>query len=250
MEGDRTRARSFGQITSGLSQGALALKTIQYVRDRLPAWRDDPDRPHEVIEDKLNAQLCKFLDAHARNDFPMIRFDHEERQIGRRVADVSASLVERMRLEAKPYSIYEPILIIECKRLPAPSPDREREYVTGGTKQCGGIQRFKLRLYARDHKRAALVGYVQDKTLQHWHRAIDSWISELVNGVETDTCQWFPGEEMGALLEDQSTGTAACLSSHSRAAGSEGDRIELHHLWISMAPRARPLSDDAQDARQ
>lgn len=238
MEGGRTRETSFGKLTSGPPQDALALKTIQYIQDRLSAWRDDPDRSHEDSEDKLNAQLCKFLDSHARNESPMIRFDREEHQVGRRRADLSVSRADHMVLEARTYSIYDPFLIIECKRLPAPSSDREREYVTGGTKRSGGIQRFKLGLYARDAKRAALIGYAQNKTLKHWHGAINGWIGDLIKGIETDVCGWLPGEEMGALQEDSSTGFGTCVSKHNRTSGSESDEIELHHLWICMTPSA------------
>ena len=96
-----------GQLTTGIDQttSTLVLKTITFVRQQLPAWRHDPDRTDEQSENKLNLQLCKFLDSRARNDFPMVRFDHEEYQTGRRSVDLSASPVETMVIGAQMYAI-------------------------------------------------------------------------------------------------------------------------------------------------
>ena len=140
------KEQSIGRITSGIDrENTLAIKTINFVSRQLPAWRDDPVRPQEQAEDRLNLQLCKFLDSRARNEFPMVRFDHEEYQPGRRRVDLSASPVEATTIGAKLHTVYDPILVFECKRLPAPSLDREKEYVTGGKEHTsGGLQRFKL----------------------------------------------------------------------------------------------------------
>ena len=74
-----SKKKSFGRITSGLiAQDNLSLKTIEFVCLQLPAWRDDPNRPFEESEPKLNSQLCDFLDAQAKNLFSMVRFKHEE----------------------------------------------------------------------------------------------------------------------------------------------------------------------------
>ncbi len=135
-----------GKITSGIQSRTFQLTIITFILQQLPSWRDDSDRPNEQSEDKLNLQLCKFLDAHAWNDFPMIRFDHEEYQTGHRRVDMSASPAKSIFFEAKLYTIYDPVLVLEGKRLPAPSSSREKEYVTGPNpeKISGGIQRFKL----------------------------------------------------------------------------------------------------------
>ncbi|MCI0613680.1 hypothetical protein L0244_11890, partial [bacterium] len=151
MNEDRKAGYSIGEIKFGIDQDTLDMKTIGFVREQLPEWRDDPDRSAEQSEDKLNLQLCKFLDSRARNAFPMVRFDHEEYQSDRRRVDLSASSVETIPIRARLHSIYDPILVFECKRLPAPSHDREKEYVTGGIQhKNGGIQRFKLRLHGAD----------------------------------------------------------------------------------------------------
>jgi len=224
-----------GKITSGLVPDTIALKTINFVYAQLPAWRDDSSRPDEETEKELNLQLCKFLDSHARNDFPMVQFVHEEYQSNRRSPDISASPVAQMTIGVKLYTIYDPITVFECKRLPTPSRGREKEYVTGGTEdKSGGIQRFKLGLHGVDQNIAAMIGYLQKCSAPHWHNEINKWITELCSGIITDTCNWNLNETLEPLEEDTSNGIAKCRSVHSRTGSNRSDTIVLHHLWVTM----------------
>jgi hypothetical protein len=62
MAGKLFENQGKGQITSGLrEQDNLAQKTISFVYQQLPSWRDDPERIFEESERKLNSQLCDFL---------------------------------------------------------------------------------------------------------------------------------------------------------------------------------------------
>jgi hypothetical protein len=232
-----TKERAEGQLTSGIDRttSTLVLKTITFVRQQLPAWRDDLDRPDEQSENKLNLQLCKFLDSRARNDFPMVRFDHEEYQTGRRSVDLSASPVGTMVIGAQMYTIYNPFLVFECKRLPAPSKDREKEYVTGGVdKISGGIQRFKLGLHGAGLDPVVMIGYVQEYSLRYWHRKINEWISELAIRVIEDTFIWNESELLEMIDECVSKGLATCRSVHMRIGSTTSRDITIHHLWIAM----------------
>jgi len=232
----RSKREDIGRITSGISVNTLPLKTISFVRQQLPSWRDDPDRPDEKSEDKLNLQLCKFLDSRARKTFPMVRFDHEEYQAGQRRVDLSASPVESLYLEAKPYTIYDPVLVLEGKRLPAPSPDREREYVTGSkpNRTTGGIQRFKLGLHGARVDLSAMIGYVQEGSAGDWYDKINEWILELASGTIADGCVWKDSETLELLEEDMAERVASYRSVHSRTGDVASNMITLHHLWIAM----------------
>jgi hypothetical protein len=227
-----------GKITSGISLGALAYQTIDFVRKQLPAWRDDPDRQEEQAENKLNSQLCKFLDAHARTEFPMVQFTSEELQTGQRRVDLAASPTEIMVIQVESYSkkhtIYDPILVLEGKRLPAPSSDRQKEYVTGMEKKSGGIQRFKLGLHGAKLSIAAMIGYVQERTISYWEDQINQWISELADGTVKDNCDWARNEQLEAFDENKSKDIGCYRSIHSRTGKVKNDTIELNHLWITM----------------
>ena len=234
MAGERVAGPSTGQITSGIERGALVLQTISFVRQQLPAWRDDPDRPRKEAEYSLNLQLCKFLNSRARDDFPMVCFNTEEPQTGRSKVDISATPAKAVVIEAQLHTIYDLILVLEGKRLPAPSKDREKEYVTGYARKNGGIQRFKLGLHGAKFDVAAMIGYVQERSPRHWHSTITKWISELASGKDNDDCAWNKSETLGPLGEDIAKRIASCLSTHSRTGGSSSNRIEIHHLWIAI----------------
>ena len=224
-----------GRITSGIQPGELSFKTIRFVRRELPAWRDDPHRPDDLSERVLNLQLCKFLESHARNDFPMVRFDHEENEPNRRSVDLSASPAEAMAIGARHYTIYDPFLAFECKRLPAPSKGREREYITGGIKKrSGGIQRFKLGLHGANLDLVVMIGYIQKRSIRDWHRQINNWISELSNGEIEDYCKWDDSEKLQELDEDVKGGIASCRSVHNRTGSVSSDEVEIRHIWVSM----------------
>jgi hypothetical protein len=230
-----TVKQTTGKITSGLAPGTLALKTIDFVQEQLSFWRDDPRRPDEQSENKLNLQLCKFLNAKSKNDFPMIRFEHEEYQFDRRSVDISASPVAEITIGASLYTIYDPVTVFECKRLPAPSSDREKEYVTGGTEhKNGGIQRFKLGLHGASHDIAAMIGYIQERSACEWYKEINEWIVELSNGIVKDVCAWDKSEMLEKLEEDSLTGIANCRSTHNRTGGAQSNKILIRHLWIKM----------------
>lgn len=133
------RTWASGQI-KGIQAGTLVRKTTDFIRQKLPQWRDDPTRPVENSEPMLNCQMCLFLEARARSEFSMVLFQHEIRQTGRHSVDVAVFPSETTFFEVRLRSIYEPILVLEGKRLPAPSADRQMEYVTGRDRKGGGIQ--------------------------------------------------------------------------------------------------------------
>ncbi len=225
---------SHGRIARGPAPGGLVSSTIDFVERQLPKWRDDSDRTAETSEPKLNSQLCKFLDVRARNEFPMAHFHHEESQAKRRRIDISASPTEPTPIEGKTYTIYNPFLVIEGKRLPAPSSDREREYVTGFAHRTGGIQRFKLGLHGGALGTAVMVGYIQANGAQHWWTRINAWIGELANSKSADGCNWKSIEMLVDCREESTTRTAHAKSRHGRnAEGIVGDLL-LFHLWIAM----------------
>jgi hypothetical protein len=234
MAGDERQYRGAGHITSGIATDTLITQALTFVRLHLPAWRDDPDRRTEEAEERLNAQLAKFLNARARRDFPMAYFHHEEHQGARRRVDLSVLPTESSLIGAMTYSVYDPFLVIEGKRLPAPSVDREIEYVTGNDRRTGGIQRFKLGLHGGALDVAGMVGYVQGRSVGDWHQQINSWITDLASGRRQDVCLWEANETLGPLEVNEASGASYCASGHGRASPGSRGVIRLHHLWVVM----------------
>lgn len=221
----------WGRIRSGIASHTLVSRTLSFVIEQLPRWRDDPKRPVESSENRLNAQLCKFLDSAARHHLPMVRFDHEEPQTGHRQIDLAASPAQSTGIS----SIYEPFLLFECKRLPLPDKSRAREYVTKGKGNSGGgIQRFKIGAYAPNHDIAGMIAYIQKETTQQWWRRINAWIDELAGIADADMCPWSGDEKLEELVGDNENGTATCHSEHIRIGAVKSSTIQLSHLWVDM----------------
>ncbi len=219
-----------GRISSGLAPGTTVRKTLQFVKSHLPRWRDMPGRPLVSGEEELNGQLCKYLNAAARREnFSMAYFHHEERQTGQRRVDLSALPPDPAVIEGRSYTVLDPFLVLEGKRLPAPTRDREREYVAGGEKMSGGIQRFKLRLHGALLNHAGMIGYVQRDSFDDWFTSINVWITELAES----SSEWSQTDCLADLTKDLVNRVASCVSVHDRVEAETG-QIHLSHLWVEM----------------
>ncbi|HUY34108.1 MAG TPA: hypothetical protein VMV69_15275 [Pirellulales bacterium] len=244
----RSRRRGAdGKITRGIDRHALVERTIEFVATQLPLWRDDPKRASVEAEEQLNSQLCKFLAARARCQFPMASFHHEERQGKRRRVDMSAGPTLDA-IEAASYleSIYVPFLVMEGKRIPAPAAARRREYITGFAERCGGMQRFKLGLHGAKHETAVMIGYVQANESAFWWETINQWIGELARSDEDPTCAWKTSDQLEPLLDRGAAQASRCESHHARTGARKPGVIRLVHLWLRMNPTGdhRPTPSD------
>lgn len=222
-------AESIGRLAPDAAQDSLIEQTIRFVWECLIPWRDDPEREFAEAEEDLNGQFQKFLQASAYDDFPMVVFDREERQEGRRRVDLSVSPRRETWIEGKLHTKYTPFLVIEGKRLPPPSNDREREYVVGNGKLSGGIQRFKLGLHGKDHETAIILGYLQQGTPQEWHPRLNGWISELADNLPEE---WSDNERLSELEPPNAEIRSRCDSTHPRSAACDRNDIRILHFWI------------------
>ena len=224
-----------GRLTHGPQANALVERTLEFVRQELPRWRDRSDRKHQTDEELLNAQLCKHLEARARRlQFPVL-FHHEERQAVRRRVDISAGPTEGTFIGSTYHSIDDPFLVFEGKRLPTPGgKTREREYVTGHSVRSGGIQRFKLGLHGERVEAAALIGYIQNETSADWHDRINQWIQDLTAGLQLRNETWTSTDLLSPLTSDNTLRTAVCDSHHQRVESCASSGIRLRHLWVEM----------------
>jgi len=214
--------------------------TLEFIRTQLPAWRGDPKRPQASSERLLNSALCDFLDSRARVACPMVRFKHEAPQTRARTVDIGVHGTEGTTVVGIcGYSIYDPFMVVECKRLPAPSKDREREYVTGVHKATGaatgGIQRFKLGLHGADVETAAIIGYVEKGATAHWLATINRWITELAAAAtSTQGCSWSLDESLARIDAKDEQDTSIAISVHHRSSICRTSSIRIYHLWIIM----------------
>lgn len=230
---------------SGIEMGLLAEDAISkettieavitFIVKSLPLWAKDTKRPQESSENILNPSLCDFLDVNARESFPLIRFHHEQPQGGRRQVDLSVKPGEAgIKVSGcEYYSIYEPFFVIEGKRLPAPAKDREREYVSGEEgKITGGIQRFKTGDHGSAFDVAAIIGYIQKNSFEHWLKTINGWIADLSKTFKGSDISWGNDDVLKSISSEEKV--SMLVSVNKRSLQRCKTPVTLYHLWVDL----------------
>lgn len=133
------------------------------------------------------------------------------------IPDIFYSMVEEGR-------DHKPAFIMEAKRLPTPSTDREKEYVTGKTpagNPNGGIERFKLGKHGAGYTRCGMIGFIEIRDYKDWFEKINFWITEL-----------FPTWKKSELLKLE--GTHMYHNHYKSEAKRIADIVYLDHFWIKI----------------
>jgi hypothetical protein len=209
---------------------------LDFITDELTRWRDRSDRKEATSETTLTSQLCAHLNSAARHsggwDFLQFRIEEpDERTKGRKIDLVPAPCAATVWIEGRRHVDFDPLLPIECKRLPTPKDKErdEREYVFNRHASTGGIQRFKEGHHGASHKVGAMIAYVQQETRMSWTTRVAEWINELVASGEAG---WTAKDLLQLERDDATLQLAVLRSFHTRENGLPD--IELRHLWVQM----------------
>ncbi len=209
---------------------------IDFIANELPHWRDREDRKHETSETALTSQLCAHMNSASRRcngwDFLQFRIEEpDEKNVSRKIDLVPAPCATTVWIDGRRHVDFDPLLPIECKRLPTPpGKDRdEREYVFSKHATTGGIQRFKEGHHGALHSVGAMIAYLQENTPSHWSTCVCQWIKDLV---ESRQLAWAETDVLRLERNDDAQGLTVFRSSHARVKGLPD--IEMRHLWIQM----------------
>jgi hypothetical protein len=141
---------------------------IQFISDFLPSFIININQlDTKNIEKSYNNQLSMYFNAKRTNEAYL--FQHDLHRTNSREPDIGVPLQAQI-LQGN----YESIFDIECKRLNSNIP-HVKQYVSGNT---GGIERFKKNLHGTDLPNSAIIGYMENKSLDYWFSQINSWIEE------------------------------------------------------------------------
>jgi hypothetical protein len=225
------------------SEGLIP-RTLTFIREQLPAWRDSPHRPQSSSENALNPSLCAFLDRAARLHQPMFMFFHQEPQPTRRSGDIGVrGTQDETVIGSRSYTAESPFLLVECKVVPQSDKQREREYVAAWREAngspTGGIQRFKLGHHGPDLESSVIVGYLLSQSPDAWFTSFNSWISDFVNDPQIDRGVWKLADRLRNLHHNSERGIASAVSSHKRPSTCVSDTISLSHFWLEMSHSAK-----------
>ena len=230
-----------GKPTGALEPGLHRPRTwiaalVEFIAGQLPPWRDRSDRRPATSETQLTSQLCGHLNGVARKSpgWDALQFrveEPDERQASRRIDLAAAPAGEVIWIEGRRYSDFDPLLPIECKRLPTPvGRDRDkREYLRVARGSTGGVQRFKAGLHGAAHEEGAMIAYIQADDVSAWTARIDRWVRALVRSGALD---WRIEDRLQLLHHDRSLRLAVLRSNHERATTLAP--ITLTHLWIEV----------------
>jgi hypothetical protein len=208
---------------------------LDFIRDELPRWRDRPERNDETSETSLTFELCAHLNSatrHSRWDFLQFLTEVPDKQRKERKIDMAATPCgATVCIEGRRHADFEPLLPIECKRLPTPvGPKRdEREYVINRHASTGGIQRFKAGHHGAEYTLGAMIAYVQQETPRVWDTRVREWIQGLIDSAQPG---WTAKDFLQLQDDDGVRRVAVLRSSHKRDNGLPV--IELRHLWLQM----------------
>lgn len=204
---------------------------IELVVQALPVFATFAMKEDIHNENGLNSLLSLFISKVAKkNNLPFIAHHQSMEDTTRgnsATPDIGIHLAIDDEAEPPPR-----ITVFEGKRLTSGlGKKRRREYVVGHEEKgryipCGGIERFKLSIHARKLGHAGMVGYIQDRTPDHWRDQINSWISEL-SGRQSDPA-WFDQERL--TLPTTNGQVSECSSVVYRKTGE----LHLTHLWINL----------------
>lgn len=233
-EGQQMDAGALGQQVLVPHEQLIAL--TEFIAEQLPGWRDHADRPAQTGEDAMTYHLCAFLNGASRRSttWSHLQFITQapSESDGRRKLDMTAQpLGSELVFAGSRYTIFQPILPIECKRLPTPvGKDRDnREYVYSAQSTSGGIHRFKMGAHGSQHSFAAMIAYVQENTCAHWLGEVNGWIQDLSN---SHGPLWRHADQLLVSKAVEVGGVARMKSTHTRSNGSAD--IVLEHLWVRM----------------
>ncbi len=209
---------------------------VDFIAEQLPIWRDRSDRPRVEAETLLTSQLCAHLNSAVRKSsgWDILQFRMEEPDAvkqSRRIDLVPAPSGETIWIEGRRYCDFDPLLPIECKRLPTPAGNNrdKREYLRVSKGSTGGVQRFKAGHHGAAHTQGAMIGYVQDGGIAYWINRIDTWIRVLVRA---NVGGWTVDELLRIDQHDLERRVAVLNSDHQRSHGLP--KITLRHLWIEV----------------
>lgn len=225
-----------GALSESVHKPATFLhELISFIGDELPRWRDRSDRPAQTAETALTSQLCAHLNGAARHTagWDLLQFrveERDERQAGRKTDLVPAPAGTTIFIEGRKHTEFDPLLPIECKRLPTPAgKDRdEREYVFSQHSSTGGVQRFKDGSHGAAHAFGAMIGYMQEGSIAFWVKSVGEW----VRGLAASDEHWSETDVPVPETENTALRLGRLRSRHGRRNNLEP--IELCHLWISM----------------
>nr|WP_319398831.1 hypothetical protein [uncultured Carboxylicivirga sp.] len=234
MLADVSQNNSSGKLTNGIEIDSSIKSVVEFIEIYFSEFAEKVKGKIDTSEKSLTDKLCKYLNRNA-SSYPFY-FQHENVENSESgnspQTDIGTlSVSEHLIVGDRSYGEFDSFFSMEAKRLPTPGQYREKEYVIGHNKPCGGIERFKKEIHGKNLCFAAIIGYVQQEDANHWFLKINEWISELI---VTSPNEWNEKEKL--VLKSKENNRVSKLFSKNLllTSGEEDSFINLFHFWINL----------------
>lgn len=225
---------SSGKLTIGVQRDQSIRAVIDFVREQFLEFSALKDNLVSMNEKGLSQKLVIFLNRKAKF-FPFFFHSEFMEDVNNGISpqvDIGTLMHdEKIIISDRDYGSDDSFFSIEAKRLPTVGTNREKEYVVGFDRPCGGMERFKDGAHGSRIKHAALVGFVQKENFDHWFIKINEWILELANDRKKKL--WMKSDKL-KKVNFKSSPVVELRSKNDRIVGSKKDKIEILHFWINL----------------
>lgn len=234
MLADTPQNINSGQLTNGVELDSSITSVVEFIEIHFAQFSEKVKGEITANEKSLTDKLCKYFNRNAGN-YPFY-FHHEniENPSSGRSPQIDIGTLsnnDKIIIGDRSYGEFDSFFSIEAKRLPTPGHKREKEYVIGMDRPCGGIERFKKGIHGKNLKHAAIIGYIQREDSNYWFLKINDWIGELI--ISTSDL-WKEDDKLIKLYSTQQ-GIDKFVSKAFRSQIDDKEEfIELFHFWINQ----------------
>lgn len=234
MLADVSQNNSSGKLAEGVELDSSISSVVEFIKIHFAEFSNKVKGEISASEKSLTDRLCKYFNRKA-TAYPFY-FHHEN--VENPASGISPqtdigvlSNEEQITVGDKCYGEFDSFFSIEAKRLPTPGQNREKEYVVGYEKPCGGIERFKKGIHGNNLRFAAIIGYIQKEDVNHWFLKINEWIGELTTSLPNE---WKESDKL-ILKQENNEGVSEFTSLNLRSkTGEQETFIDLFHFWINL----------------
>lgn len=189
-----------------------------YISTHIQSRNLNEDELTQILVEQISIQIRK-------SDFPFC-VNSQYRDIYKDGSGISDFYFHPIEEGKSTQSIFS----VESKRLPAPTNDREKEYVvgtinrsTGKKRKNGGIERYKLEIHGKGLPECGLIGFIEKENYIYWKTTINNWIIELAKKEHL----WDEDEILADVEQNKDY-----MYLYSLTHTIEPRDLLLHHIWL------------------
>ncbi len=225
-----------GNISTGIEANDSIKAVVDFIKKHFGAFAEKYRHGDVSTEKGLNQKLCIFFNIRTKAEPFFFHHEFMENTASGKSPQVDIGTIlipDILEVADRQYNESDSFFSIEAKRLPTEGTNREKEYVIGHPSPSGAIERFKKGIHGSRLKFAAIIGYVQNNSFDHWFLKVNSWIEELA--IDSSQSLWSNNDMLEKSINNNSDPFWELISENQRDnGGGQLDTIKIFHFWINL----------------